>query len=141
MPLLKYPLLALLALVVLTACGGETARTPATAQQSYGASVAASEARPAPAIAAEPDRYVGRRVTVDGRITRIAEDGCQLALDTTPALYVDAARSAEGCAWTVPAGADGVAIATGTLRRIGDSLRLSANGVQVTPVRVETTDL
>jgi hypothetical protein len=125
------------------ACGNETARTPSTAQQSYGVSVDASDARPGPAIAAEHDRYVGRYITVDGRITSVSDDGCQVKLDTNtaPPLRIEAPRSAGDCAWTVPPGTNGIAAATGTLRVSDDALRLSANGVQVTPVRIQEADL
>lgn len=144
MRICRRQLLGVLALAILcTACGDEEGRTPATAQQSYGSVVAGAEATPGPAVAAEAARYAGHRVTVDGRITRVGADGCRLALDTKSAavLRVEAPRSGEGCAWAVPTGTDGMAVATGTLRVENDSLRLSANGVQVTPVRVETTDL
>lgn len=138
MRICRRQLLGLLALVLLcTACGEEEGQSPAAAQQSYGRVVSSAEATPVPAVAAEAARYAGHRVTVDGRISRVGADGCRLALDTKSAavLRIEAPRSGAGCAWTVPDGTDGMAVATGTLRVIGDSLWLSANGVQVTPIR------
>lgn len=124
------------------ACGGESPRTPAAAQQSYGAAVRASVARPAPAVAAEHDRYVGRYITMDGRITGVSDDGCQVNLDTNtaPPLRIEAPRSAGDCAWTMPSGTNGIAAATGTLRVSDDALRLSASGVQVTPIRMSASN-
>ncbi len=144
MPRPTRTLLGLVAVMVLcTACGEAATRSPAGAQRTYGAPVDASDARPGRAIAAEPDRYAGRRITVEGRITSVRDDGCRIALDGNrpSTLYIDAPRSASGCAWTVPAGTEGIAAATGTLRTAGDSLRLSANGMQVTPVRLKTKGL
>jgi len=40
----------------------------------------------------------------------------------------------------VPAALDGIAVASGTLRVAGDTLRLTANGVQVTPVQIAEPD-
>jgi hypothetical protein len=74
-------------------------------------------------------------VTIDGRVARVVADGCGLVLRANGApIRVDAPTAADGCAWRVPAGTDGIAVAAGTLRTAGDTLRLSANGVQVTPV-------
>jgi hypothetical protein len=100
--------------------------------------VTATDAIPAPAVAAEPTRYHNRRVTVDGRIEAWADNGCTVHLDTEdgPPLRIESIRSPDdGCAWQVPAPLDGIAAAVGTLRVDGDTLRLSANGVQVTPVQ------
>ena len=129
--------------LLLGGCGDGPPPTPAAADTTYGAAVNATDAIPAPAVTAEADRYVGRRVTVDGRIGAVAQDGCTVYLrtDDGPPLRVDAARDSTGtCAWQLPAGRDGIAAATGTLRADGDTLRLPANGVQVTPVQISETD-
>lgn len=137
-------LLPVLLALLLGACGGDAPRNRAAAEQTYGAAVDATDAIPTPAVAAEAARYVGTRVTVDGRIADVARDGCTLHLDaeTGPPLRVDAVRAGEeSCAWQVPADIEGFAVAAGTLRTAGDTLRLNANGVQVTPVRISTTGL
>ena len=129
--------------LLLGGCGDGPPPDPAAADTTHGAAVDATDAIPAPAVAAEPNRYVGRRVTVDGRIERVAQDGCAVYLHTDggPPLRVDAARDSTGpCAWQLPPGSDGIAAATGPLRADGDTLRLPANGVQVTPVRISETD-
>ena len=115
---------------------------PTKVEKNYGAAVDATEAVPAPAVAAEDSLYRGHRVTIDGRITAVRASGCdmQLATDATP-LVVAASRSEAGdCAWQVPNDAQGFAVAAGTLRTAGDTLRLTANGVRVTPVRVSNSD-
>lgn len=129
--------------LILGGCGDGPPPTPAAADTTYGAAVDAPDAIPVPAVAAEPDRYVGRRVAVDGRIGGVAQNGCTAYLETDggPALRLDAARdSANNCAWRLPSGHDGIAAAAGTVRAAGDTLRLSANGVQVTPVRIAEPD-
>lgn len=134
--LLLFPLL-------LGACGGDAPENPIEAEQTYGAPVDATDAIPVPAVAAEPDRYIGRRVTIDGRIVRVARDGCTLALqaDAGPPLLVTAPRSgASACGWQVPDTTDGFAVAVGRLRVERDTLHLTANGVQVTPVQVSEPD-
>ena len=139
MPVPETSLLPLfVAGLLLGGCGDGPPSTPAAADTTYGAAVNATDAIPAPAVAAEPDRYVGRRVTVDGRIGAVAQDGCTASLQTDggPPLRIDAPRDRAGaCAWRLPAGRDGIAAATGTLRVERDTLRLPANGVQVTPLR------
>jgi hypothetical protein len=138
MAFLERPLLHLiLASLLLGGCGGEPPPNPAAADTTYGAAVAATGALPAPAVAAEAPRYVGRRVTVDGRIAGVLPDGCGLRLDAGdgPPLRVDAPRPGGACTWQVPTALDGIAAAAGTLRAAGDTLRLTANGVQVTPFR------
>ncbi|MFB6249150.1 MAG: hypothetical protein ABEL97_11330 [Salinibacter sp.] len=129
-------------LLSLGACGGGAPRSPAAADTTYGAAVAVAGALPAPAVAAEATRYVGRRVTVDGRVVGVAPEGCGLRLDAGdgPPLRVDAPRPGGACAWQVPTALDGIAAAAGTLRAAGDTLRLTANGVQVTPVQVSEPD-
>jgi hypothetical protein len=119
-------------------CGGDVPQNPTAADTTYGAAVDAIDAVPAPAVAAEPERYAGRRVPVDGRIVDVTPDGCALRLDTEtgPPLRVEALRTgADTCAWRVPTDTEGFAVATGPLRTKRDTLRLSANGVQVTPVQ------
>lgn len=126
----------------LSGCNGSP-DNPTAAEQVYGASVNATDAIPAPAVAAESDRYRNRLVTMDGRISARIGEGCTLQLDTEngPPLRIEAARTADGaCTWQVPATLDGIAAATGMLRIDGDTLRLSANGVQVTPLRQSGTD-
>jgi hypothetical protein len=60
---------------------------------------------------------------------------------TAPRPAGGAARTDAGnCAWQVPNNAQGFAVAAGTLRTVGDTLRLPANGVRVTPVRVSNLD-
>lgn len=113
------------------------------AETTYGVSVDATHAYPAPAVTAEASLYAGRSVTVDGRVTAVTENGCGYRLDTgdQPPLVVRATRADDGaCAWRVPADTDGFAVAAGTLRAAGDTLRLTANGVRVTPVRLTSPD-
>jgi len=129
--------------LLLVGCGDGPPPDPSAADTTYGAAVDATDAIPAPAVAAEPNRYVGRRVTVDGRIETVTQNGCtvSLATDGGPPLRVDAARDSAGtCAWQLPSGLDGIAVAAGPLRTESDTLRLSANGVQVTPVRITESD-
>jgi hypothetical protein len=124
--------------LVLGACGAD-APDPSAAETAYGAPVDATSAIPAPAITAEPDRYEGGRVTVDGRIVSVTSGGCTLHLGTEegPPLRVEAGRTREeACAWRVPVETNGFAVAAGTLRVAGDTLRLVASGVRVTPVRL-----
>ena len=133
--------LALLVSLLLGACGSGASDSN-RADTTYGAPIDATDAMPAPAVAAEDSLYRGHRVTIDGRITAVWASGCdmQLATDATP-LVVAASRSEAGdCAWQVPSDAQGFAVAAGTLRTAGDTLRLTANGVRVTPVRVSNSD-
>lgn len=127
---------------LLGACG-PNASSPSDAQQTYGAPVDGTAAIPAVAVAAEADMYTSHALTVDGRIVAVREGGCALRLATEegPPLQVVAPRSrTEACAWQVPSGQDGIVVAAGTLRVDGDTLRLTANGVQVTPLRVSPPD-
>ena len=133
--------LALLVSLLLGACGSGASDSN-RADTTYGAPIDATDAMPAPAVAAEDSLYRGHRVTIDGRITAVRASGCdmQLATDATP-LVVAASRSEAGdCAWQVPSDAQGFAVAAGTLRTAGGTLRLTANGVRVTPVRVSSPD-
>jgi hypothetical protein len=133
--------LALLVSLLLGACGSGASDSN-RADTTYGAPIDATDAMPAPAVAAEDSLYLGHRVTIDGRITAVWASGCdmQLATDATP-LVVAASRSEAGdCAWQVPSDAQGFAVAAGTLRTAGDTLRLTANGVRVTPVRISSPD-
>lgn len=125
---------------LIVACGSDAPENPIEAQQTYGAPVDATDAIPVPAAAAEQDRYLGRRVTIDGRIIRIRSDGCALTLDTgdNAPLRVEASRIPDdGCAWQIPAETRGFAVAVGSLRVERDTLHLTANGVQVTPVGLQ----
>jgi hypothetical protein len=140
---LRKAVLVLATSVAVVGCGGNAPSNPSGADTTYGAPVDAIDALPIPAIVAEADQYVGRRVSVDGRIVRVTRDGCALALEAGdgPPLLVRAARSgASGCAWQVPDTTAGFAVATGTLHIERDTLHLSANGVQVTPVHVAEPD-
>lgn len=141
--LVRIPVLCCALLGVLVAgCVGSSG-DPAAAQTTYGASVDATEAVPAPAVAAEESLYVDRVLSIDGRLTAVKENGCGLQLDTgdDSPLFVTSARTTDGsCTWQVPDTTDGFAVATGTLRVERDTLRLSANGVQVTPVRLSEPD-
>jgi len=145
--------LVLLLGLLLGACG-TGASDADQAETSYGTPVDATEALPAPVVAAEESLYVGHRVTIDGRITAVQASGCkvQLATDAAP-LVMAAPRPKEGsslraaprtdtgdCAWQVPNDTQGFAVAAGTLRVTGDTLRLTANGVRVTPVRISSPD-
>ena len=133
--------LTLLVGLLLGACGSGASDSN-RADTTYGAPIDATDAMPAPAVAAEDSLYRGHRVTIDGRITAVRASGCdmQLATDATP-LVVAASRSEAGdCAWQVPSEAQGFAVAAGTLRTAGDTLRLTANGVRVTPVRISSPD-
>ena len=108
--------LVLLLGLLLGACGAGNSDFN-EAQTTYGTTVDATAAFPASAVAAEERLYVGRALAVDGRITAVGADGCEVRLDTEAApLVVTAARTA------------------------GDTLRLPANGVRVTPVRSSTPD-
>jgi len=133
------PLLPLIVVgLLLSGCGGSSPN-PTAAQQTYGAAVDAIDAIPVPAIVADRDRYLGTRVPLDGRIAGVRRDGCGLRLATNdgPPLHVNAARSGENaCTWQVPSGTEGVVVATGTLRVGADRLRLTANGIHVTPLKV-----
>ncbi len=121
---------------------GETSGDPTGAQDNYGAPVDATDAFPVPAVTAEDSLYRDRALAIDGRIVAVRANGCEvyLAAGRTP-LVVTAARTDNGsCAWRVPADTDGFAVAAGTLRAATDTLRLTANGVQVTPVRLSKPD-
>lgn len=121
---------------------GEGVPNPTKAETTYGRSVEATDAVPAPAVAAEDSLYVGHRVTIDGRIAAIRANGCVVHLVTEAVpIVVAAARTAEeNCAWTVPTEAQGFAVAAGRLHVVEDTLRLAANGVRVTPVRLSEPD-
>lgn len=128
--------------LILGGCGSN-ASAPSAAQQTYGAAVDDTDAIPSVAVAAEADVYEGRSLAVDGRIEAVHADGCSLQLDTEegPPLLVTASRTeTHGCAWKVPLGEDGIAAATGPIRDTADTLRLTADGVQVTPVRFVDPD-
>lgn len=133
-------LLLIVAVALLTGgCGGDAPSNPAGADTTYGAPVDATDALPAPVLAAEPDQYIGRRVTADGRILTVQNTGCTLHVDTeagTP-LRIDAPQSENSCTWHVPSTTKGFAIATGTLRRVEDTLRMTAPGVRVTPTHLD----
>ena len=133
--------LALLVGLLLGSCGSGASDSN-RADTTYGAPIDATDAMPASAVAAEDSLYRGHRVTIDGRITAVRASGCdmRLATDATP-LVVAASRSEAGdCAWQVPSDAQGFAVAAGTLRTAEDTLRLTANGVRVTPVRISSPD-
>lgn len=113
------------------------------AQETYGAGIDATDAIPVPAVVAEMERYLGHRVTVDGRISEVVRDGCTLQMETNDSrpLQIDASQQGDGsCTWQVSTDVDGFAVAAGLLRMERDTLRLSANGVQVTPVQVAGAD-
>jgi hypothetical protein len=133
--------LALLVGLLLGACGSGASDSN-RADTTYGAPIDATDAMPAPAVAAEDSLYLGHRVTIDGRITAIRAGGCevQLAIDAAPLVVAAPRTDAGDCAWQVPNSAPGVAVAAGTLRTAGDTLRLTANGVRVTPVRISSPD-
>ena len=123
--------------VLLAGCGtGETNATGA--EETRGTPVDATEAVPAPAIAAEASRYEGHLVAVDGRIAAVGATGCELALATggRPLVVMAPRTEADGCAWSVPGATQGFAVAAGTLRVTDDTLRLTADGVGVTPARL-----
>ena len=133
--------LALLVSLLLGACGSGASDSN-RADTTYGAPIDATDAMPAPAVAAEDSLYRGHRVTIDGRITAVRASGCdmQLATDATPLVVAAPRTDAGDCAWQVPNSAPGVAVAAGTLRTAEDTLRLTANGVRVTPVRISSQD-
>ena len=126
----------LLLSVVVGACGGRSDADQA--DTTYGTPVDASEAIPAPAVAAEDSLYVGHRVTIDGRIVAVRTGGCEvhLSTDAVPLVVTAPRTDADSCAWKVPRGAHGFAVAAGTLRVAEDTLRLFATGVRRTPVRL-----
>lgn len=123
-------------------CTEDTPPDPMEAERGYGAPVSETDAVPVPAIAAEPDRYVGHTVTADGRIVRVSNSGCTLVLDGEgqPSLRIDAVRTETECAWKLPRDARGFAVATGTLRRTEDTLHMSTRGVELTPMRLPDGD-
>jgi hypothetical protein len=139
--------------LLLGGCGSGSP-DPTEAETTYGARVDATEAFPAPVVAAEDSLYIGHRVAIDGRITAVRANGCaiQVATDAAPLVVVAprpkrgssrrAARRTEAgeCAWQVPGDAQGFAVAAGTLRVAGDTLRLSASGVRMTSVRLSSPD-
>jgi hypothetical protein len=131
----------LLMSLLLGGCGGEGS-SPTKAGTTYGTPVDVTNAVPAPAVAAEESLYVDRALAIDGRIKAVRADGCTMVLATGAApLVVTAARTDAGnCAWQVPNGVQSFAVATGTLRVAADTLRLPANGVRVTPVRIFSPD-
>jgi hypothetical protein len=126
--------------VVLGACGGTSDADQA--DTAYGTPVDATEAIPASAVAAEDSLYVGHRVTIDGRIIAVRKSGCQvhLSTDAVPLVVTAPRTDADDCAWKVPRDAHGFAVAAGTLRVADDTLRLFANGVRRTPVRLSSPD-
>ena len=133
--------LALLVGLLLGACGSGASDSN-RADTTYGAPIDATDAMPAPAVAAEDSLYRGHRVTIDGRVTAVRASGCDMQLVTAAIpLVVTAARTDAGdCAWQVPGDAQGFVVAAGTLRVAADTLRLTANGVRVTPVRIPEPD-
>ncbi|PSQ98093.1 MAG: hypothetical protein BRD53_02815 [Bacteroidetes bacterium SW_7_64_58] len=133
--------LALLVGLLLGACGSGASDSN-RADTTYGAPIDATDAMPAPAVAAEDSLYLGHRVTIDGRITAVWASGCdmQLATDATPLVVAAPRTDAGDCAWQLPSDAQDFAVAAGTLRTAEDTLRLTANGVRVTPVRVSSPD-
>lgn len=141
LPMARLALVLLIGLL-LGGCGGD--RSDSTkAETTDGASVDVTDAVPAPAVAAEESLYVDRALAIDGRITSVDRAGCALRLDTgeESPLLVRSARTDDGsCAWRVPVETDGFAVAAGTLRAANDTLRLTANGVRVTPVRFSNPD-
>lgn len=137
-----HPLLVAATGFLVWGCG-DAPQHPSKAQQTYGASVDATGAIPAPALVAENDQYIGRRVVVDSRIMDRTDNGCALVLETEQAapLRIEASSSDDGsCAWQVPRGTDGFALAAGTLQTSGDTLSVRTNGVRVTPVQLSESD-
>lgn len=129
----------LLAGLLAGGCGNDGPKNPAGAERIYGASVDATDAIPVPAVAAERDRYLGHQVTVDGRIADVTRGGCVLHLETDdgPPLHVEADRGDDGtCRWQIPADTEGFVVAAGSLRTVNDTLRITAPGVQITPLQV-----
>ena len=133
--------LALLVGLLLGACGSGASDSN-RADTTYGAPIDATDAMPAPAVAAEDSLYRGYRVTIDGRITAVWASGCEVELATEAAPFIVAAprTDAGDCAWQLPSDAQDFAVAAGTLRTAGDTLCLTANGVRVTPVRISSPD-
>jgi len=157
--------LVLLVSLLLAACGSGTSDSN-RAGTTYGAPIDATNAMPIPAVAVEDSLYRGHKVTIDGRITAVRAGGCEMELATEAAPFIVTAprpkgaprakrgsarrggsgsqaaprTDAGGCAWRVPSDAQGFAVAAGTLRTAGDTLRLTANGVRVTPVRISSPD-
>ena len=133
--------LALLVGLLLGACGSGASGSN-RADTTYGAPIDATDAMPAPAVAVEDSLYRGHRVTIDGRITAVRTSGCEVELATEAAPFIVAAprTDAGDCAWQLPSDAQDFAVAAGTLRTAEDTLRLTANGVRVTPVRVSSPD-
>ena len=137
--MLRRTLVLLLGLL-LGACGGTSDADQA--ETTYGMPVDATEAIPAPAVAAEDSLYVGHRVTVDGHITAVRKNGCEMHLSTDAAPLVVKTFHADAgdCTRQLPRDAQGFAVASGTLRVADDTLRLTADGVRMTPVRLSNPD-
>lgn len=127
--------------LLLGACGSG-ASNPTKARQTYGTAVDATDAIPAVAVAAEAELYAEQPLTVDGRIASVRDDGCALQLKTEgqPLVVTAVQTEAEGCAWKVPVGKDGIAAAAGSLRADTDTLRVVASGVEIAPLRLSDSD-
>lgn len=140
--MIRFTVLTLTLGMLAAGCNNEQSQNPAAAQHTYGTPVDATEAIPAPVVAVEDSFYVGRSVTVDGRIVTVEANGCKmhLATDAVPLIVTAPRTGADDCAWQVPTDAQGFAVAAGTLRIADDTLRLTANGVRGTPVRISSPD-
>lgn len=133
---LLLPRAALVLALALAAGGCGTPPAPNAAEATYGTPPEADDALPLPAVRAEADRYVGRAVTVEGRIAAVEQGGCilRLADGDGRAVRVAAPGTATAdCGWTVPDTTRGLAVARGTLRQGGDAFLLRAPGVRVLP--------
>lgn len=101
--LARTGLLFLLAAMI--GCQPEAPEPTEASQLELGAPVRTAEAVPAPAIAAEPQSYANRTVTVEGRITEVCQKkGCWWTLDTGDRpIRVHVARTKGGdYAFTIP---------------------------------------
>lgn len=97
------------ATLALTGCQQPDA--PAHTQgATYGETVETATALPVETVAAEPDPYTGRTITVEGHITEVCQKkGCWLTLDAagTPVRVMVARTDAGDYAFTVPTDVSG----------------------------------
>ena len=113
-------LTALVLVVGMTGCAGDTASPPASAESAHGKTMDAGTALPAQHVAERLGTFADQTLVLEGRVSSVCErKGCWLALDTgadTPPLRVEVARTETGeYAFTVPTNASGWATVQGRL--------------------------
>ncbi len=96
-------LLSLLTLCFLAACGSEPPAAPSGAL--FGEAFPEADALPTEAVLANPDAYLGKEITVAGRVAEVCQgNGCWLTLQTNgDNIRINVARTDDGAyAFTVP---------------------------------------